>query len=257
MKTLFSLLFFIFTLPLLAEEPLLFYRDSSRLTDLVSKPVILFTELPDTLRGSIQDFMPDEVKATCMINFCNPFPIQFIDPFGRFKLTKPSPDAVGNSPWLIEGVNTVTLLTQNRLGLLNRQTSIFQVFTTPPRVTVTWPPWFCSLKQWPEIHAFVETLYDNTTTMGSHNISFKINGDSVFSSSYQLNFNKANSRVDFKCLPEWPKYHDPVDKEGTLHLSLKVNASAFDAGSNTKDFNASWQLIIDTVAPKLQLRGDS
>lgn len=225
------------------EEPLLFFNDSSE----TSRRVIMVDYIPDTLAGLLQDFMPQEAAASYSINFCDFIPVRDIGPFGDFTISKPA-----SGPWLIEGINTVTFYSRNRAGLSNRQTSIFQVFTTGPMVQILWPPCDAAIRDTrPQIRARAGGIYDSTTRFLPRNFRLQINGISASAESCAL-----DSTV-YSCRPDWARFQSADSTDATSRISLEVSGTSIDAGSETKSYTVYWAYELDTTAPIIRLYGDS
>ncbi len=266
-----------------ADEPVIITTE----TDEYGKAVVLLDVVPVTLDCQLQDFMPQQAEMSYMINFCSPIEIKkdLIDPNGNFKLSKTE------NAWFIEGVNTFTIVSRNRLGMSNRQTTIFQIFTTGPRVEVNWPPVNTLLKQKnPKIRATARLIYDGgLTTFIRDNFTLCINKINLKKPENGLTFETTSSvalppesigvtqksldslkafepdlkktripgSVVFSCTPPWnlvPKNETDAD---LYTIELEVSSFSKDALDKTKSYKSSWTLERDDVNPTIKIKGNN
>lgn len=221
--------------------------------------------LPDKLECTLDDLMPHLSKVTYSINFSEYMAVKDISRDGKFTISQFKDENGNYSPWLIEGVNTLTIVSENRVNMLNRQTSVIQVFTTPARLEILWPP----------IDGIIRDPHTNLRLVGrvsyeaglesidKSNIALTINGivNSITTeltdwnalnetdSGYIISTESAAKSYDIRVLPSWKavSFSDATRK-------IAVSAKSTTTGNkNGHTSNAFWQFTIDTTPPLIKI----
>ncbi|MFH1759484.1 MAG: hypothetical protein ABIA63_00135, partial [bacterium] len=215
-------------------------------------PVILIETKPEILHGRIEDFQPHKAEASYSLNFEAPIPIKGIDKYGFFQIKEAK---------FIEGTNTFTIHTRNALGMENRQTTIFQLFTTPVRVDVVWPyPASYIRESRPRIAADIFAIYEQQTIVDSRDIDLIINGNSVprekckVSKIYPSPYGKSHFRFEYQTGKELEAF-DAHGKPMEYRIMLTVRGRELGSGNELRPYTNYWSFFLDKTPPEAKIWG--
>ncbi len=238
----------------LADEPMLTYHYDEQ-GETVQQALSLYStnKKIDSIKCKLLDFQPHEATVHYMLNFAEPVRVPKIARDGTFWV-KGGTGSGGSPPPFLEGMNTLSIISKNRVGLSNRQTIIIQMLTTPIRVDVVWPWVSASIKEAaPVVKADITPIYAGTTLSTSSVDSIKVNGARL---DVPLNaISQIPGKEAYRFAMQLPtglvksKNPDgtPYENRIQLYITAKVN------GSGTSSFSNHWFFLYDITAPTVRL----